>query len=43
MGVGHTAIVIQLLHVGRNATVCREGKQDAPKTLLEMFFYPSDE
>lgn len=50
MGVGHTGIVIQLLHVGRNITVtrlfiCRQGKQDAPITLLEIYiflFYPLD-
>lgn len=42
MGVGHTGIVIQLLHVGRKITVtrlyiCREGKQDGPITLLEIY------
>lgn len=43
MGVGHAGIVIQLLHVvGRNITVTRlfisrEGKQDGPITLMEIY------
>lgn len=44
MGVGHTGIVIQLLHVGRNITVtrlfiCREGKQDGPITFLQIYWF----
>lgn len=51
MGVGHTGIVIQLLHVGCNIAVtrlfiCRDGKQDGPITLTQiyffLFFYPLD-